>query len=169
MIKRGNAMKTNGILTIASLVLLFLASVAGVAPAQDQLTASQVPDAELATSRGGYLGQDGLLVSFGIERAVYVNGVLSASSSLNFSSAGALKSGAPGTTLVQIGPDGSNLFRAAQGTGALPGGLTVIQNTLDRQVISNHLAINAQLANMSIFRDISLQSALRQQMINAVR
>lgn len=160
-------MKSKGIILITSLALL-CASLAGAGPAQDMMAAPAVADAELAASRGGFFGQDGLLVSFGIERAVYVNGVLSASSSFNFSSAGASKSGA-GTTLVQIGPEGSNLFHAAQGTGSLPGGLAVIQNTLDRQVISNHLAINAQLANMSVFRDISLQSALRQQMINAVR
>ncbi len=42
-----------------------------------------IAGSELELTRGGYLGGDGLEVSFGIEKAVFINGILQATSTLN--------------------------------------------------------------------------------------
>jgi hypothetical protein len=73
--------------------------------------------------------------------------------------------GTNGLRVIQIGPQGSNSFLpSATTTSGLAGSLTVIQNTLNQQVITNSTVINASLANTGLFRDLNLSAALRQQM-----
>jgi hypothetical protein len=136
---------------------------------------SPLPDTELAKQRGGFATPDGLLLSFGVEQAVYVNGVLDASSSLSIRGGGegpggyqATLSGDNTLKVVQVGPAGSNILNAAKITSGLNGSFTVIQNTLNHQVITNTTIINASVANMGLFRDLNLSAAMRQQLINAV-
>jgi len=135
-------------------------------------------DQELARIRGGFVTNDGLLVSFGIDQAIYVNGVLNTASSLRVDQttggAGqpqftASVTGMSAVKVVQIGPQGSNIFNLGKVASSLPGGFTVIQNSLNNQVISNATVINASVTNMNLFRDMNLSAALRQQLINAVR
>lgn len=144
-----------------------------------EIEQTAVSDQELAHIRGGFVMNDGLLVSFGIDRAVYVNGVLDTASSLQVNKTVGGGVGQPQFTassagtgtvkVVQIGPQGSNVFNAGKLASSLPGGFTVIQNSLDHQVIGNATVINASVANMNLFRDINLSAALRQQLINTVR
>ena len=47
--------------------------------------------------------------------------------------------------------------------------LTVIQNTLDKQVIQNMTVINASVTNLRLFRDMNMTSLINRQMINAIR
>ena len=144
--------------------------------------ASQAPvtDNELAAQCGGFSTQNGLLISFGIAQAMYVNGVLDSTNSFTVTQGNsdanptfqvASQMGNNGLRVIQIGPQGSNTSQpsATPASGLLPGGnVTVIQNTLNQQVITNSTVINASLANMSLFRDINLSAVLRQQTIGGL-
>lgn len=146
----------------------------------DELTTSKVAtEQELSVMRGGFITNEGLMVSFGIERAIYVNGVLDTASNFIISSIdnnSALKystsafSGENAVKVVQIGPAGSNTFSPANITGnLLPGGFTVIQNSLDNQFVNNTTIFNASVTNSNLFREMNLTSLISQQMIRAVR
>ena len=165
-------------LALAGALLATLAGVASGGAGVFELT-SQVPvsDAELATMRGGFTTSDGLLVSFGIAQAIYVNGVLDSTNSFTVTGGTganpmlqvASQMGNNGLRVVQIGAQGSNTFHpGTTPISGLPGSLTVIQNTLNQQVITNSTVINASLANMGLFRDLNLSNSLRQQMIGAL-
>jgi hypothetical protein len=166
-------------LALAGALLAVLAGVASGGAGVFEL-ASQVPasDAELAALRGGFTTPDGLLVSFGIAQTTYVNGVLDSTNSFTVTQGGtgadptlhvASQMGNNGLRVVQIGPQGSSTFQpSATPTSGLPRSVTVIQNTLNQQVITNSTVINASLANMGLFRDLNLSGALRQQMISAL-
>ena len=69
---------------------------AGPSPFGDQQVA--VSDTSLGSVRGGYSG-NGLNISFGIERAVYVNGALVTTTSLNFGDLGQIIAGRGSTSL----------------------------------------------------------------------
>jgi len=142
--------------------------------------ASQAPvtDNELAAQCGGFSTQNGLLISFGIAQAMYVNGVLDSTNSFTVTQGNsdanptfqvASQMGNNGLRVIQIGPQGSNTSQpSATPASGLPGSVTVIQNTLNQQVITNSTVINASLANMSLFRDINLSAVLRQQTISGL-
>ena len=161
-----------------ALVLALVASaLAGRPEITSELVGSRAAsDAELSAQRGGFTTMDGLLVSFGIDRAVYVNGVLDTVSSLTVTSPGAGQplvataiSGNIGLKVVQIGPQGSNIFNQSRLMNSVPGVFTVIQNALNGQVITNSTMLNVQLANTGLFRDLNLSAAIRQQIINSIR
>ncbi|MDR3578683.1 MAG: hypothetical protein P4L44_01830 [Oryzomonas sp.] len=167
-------------LALAGALLAMLAGVASGGAGVFEL-ASQVPvsDAELATLRGGFTTPDGILVSFGITQATYVNGILDSTNSFTVTQGGstganpalqvASQMGNNGLRVIQIGPQGSNTFLpSTTPTLGLSRSLTVIQNTLNQQVITNSTVINASLANMGLVRDTNLSNALRQQMISGL-
>ena len=85
------------------IVLAFAAVMAlwGPSPARaetDGLGGVEIVSAEeLDAARGGYKAGTDLMFSFGIEKAVYVNGVLEATSSLNL-----LQAGGAGSQLSQV-------------------------------------------------------------------
>jgi len=170
--------------TTALSVALFLAAMA-LAAWPPPVGADELPgavaatDQELSAMRGGFVTNEGLLVSFGIERAIYVNGILSTASSFTVSRvdgtnglkySASMPVGANTVKVLQIGPAGSNVFSPGKIAGAmLPGGFTVIQNALNNQVVKNITTINASVTNMNLFRDMNLTSSIRQQMIHAIR
>jgi len=161
---------------MAVVILMTWPPVVGADELSNSITASEQ---ELATMRGGFVTTDGFLVSFGIERAIYVNGILSTANSFSVSridGSSGLQNLAPGLSgindvkVVQIGPAGSNIFSPGKTAGSiLPGGFTVIQNSLDHQFVKNTMTLNASVTNMNLFKDMNLTSAIRQQMINAIR
>lgn len=121
--------------------------------------------------RGGFVG-DGLNISFGIERAVYVNGVLVTSTSLNMSDLGRMTAGR-GTTsfdagtiaLVQSGA--GNLVTTGTMSSATMG--TIVQNTLDGQKIQSVTVINASVNSLGVLRNLNFQSSLRGAVIDSLR
>lgn len=142
----------------------------GVLPREPGLGPVAVNDAELDAMRGGFTTPDGLKVAFGIERAVYVNGSLVTSTSLNVTAAGA--TGAPaavasGGALALVQNGSGNAFLS----GTVPPGSmgTVIQNTLNDQKIQNLTVINATVNSLQVLRDMNLQSALRSAVIDSLR
>lgn len=130
-----------------------------------------VPNSRLDTVRGGFDLGDGLLASFGIERAVYVDGALVSYTSVNIpdiahittQQAAALAS-AMGTMNVQVGSGNSfNPSSMAQTSGA-----TVIQNTLNNQTIRSLTTLNVAVNTLNAFREQGLQQALQNASVQAL-
>ncbi len=150
------------------------------APVADQTLAAAAPQADvegfgspvatdqLDKTRGGFDLPSGLAVSFGIDRAVYVNGNLVTQTSFNIpdiahmtGAQAAALAAANSTTVVQIGQGNSvDPSILNQGMGA-----TVIQNTLNGQHIQNMTTINTSVNSLNAFRTLNqfqgLQSALQ--------
>lgn len=116
--------------------------------------------------RGGFVLPSGLVLSFGIERAVFVNGELVASTRIAIADASRMSSeqaqalsDLQGTLLVQVGA-GNTLQRSG------PGGV-VIQNTLDGQAIAVATTLNASVGTLGLFQDLNANAALQAALITA--
>ncbi len=139
------------------------------------LTADQVVAVSadrLDSVRGGFVTGNGLQISFGIERAVYLNGNLVTTTSLNLSEMGKITAGQGlptavaemGRTLLQTGS--GNTFMTSSTTASAIG--TVIQNTLDNQKIQTVTRIDAAVTAASALRSLDLQSSLRSAITNSL-
>jgi len=124
--------------------------------------------------RGGFVTDGGLRISFGIERAVYLNGNLVATTSLNIADLAKISGGqaqvtSSGTTgniaLLQNGA--GNVFAAGSISSTAAG--TVIQNTLDNQKINTITRIDAVVNSAGIMRSINLQSSMRSAIVDSLR
>lgn len=126
----------------------------------------------LAETRGGFDVGNGLMASFGIDRAVYVNGDLVASTSFNIpdiarmtqAQAAVMATALNAMSLTQVGPnntfDPSALGQTSAGT--------VIQNTLDNQNIQSITTLNTSVNSLNAFRDANFQSALQQAQLQSL-
>lgn len=138
-------------------------------PFGDQQVA--VSDTSLGSVRGGFSG-NGLNISFGIERAVYVNGTLVTTTSLNFGDLGQITAGR-GATSLDAGT--IQLIQNGVGNSVSTGSIsptsigTVIQNTLDGQKIQNMTVINATVNSLGLLRSMNLGSSLRGAVIDSLR
>jgi hypothetical protein len=168
--------------TVSSAIALLAAMILSLWPlaagADDLSSTAVASDQELAAMRGGFVTGDGLLVTFGIERAIYVNGVLDTASNFTVSRidgvsglqqpASALAAG-DAVKVIQIGPAGSNIFSPGKiTTNILPGSFTVIQNSLNNQVVNNITTINASVTNMNLFRNLNLTTSISEQVIHGL-
>lgn len=119
--------------------------------------------------RGGFTTESGLRISFGIERAVYINGNLVTSTSFRVADLDRISAGqSPAIdpamlTLIQNGA--GNTFTATATPSAIG---TAIQNTLNDQRIQNITVINATVNSLDILRSMNLQSTLRNAVSNSV-
>lgn len=125
-----------------------------------------VPPERLDGLRGGFVMPSGLLVSFGIERAVYVDGQLVATARFNVpdiaritaEQANAL-AGMQDTMLVQVGEGNTFL---PNGTGGL-----VIQNSLDNLDIRALTTISVASSTLGLFQDLNAGAALQGALLSA--
>lgn len=129
-------------------------------------------DDYLATLRGGFGSGPGLTASFGIDRAVYVNGNLVTSSSLyipnigqlSTTQAGALAAMAGTINVIQNGPgDRIDPSVLAQTNPA-----TVVQNTLNNQRIQTLTTINTTVNTLDSFKSLNLQNTLQSALVNSL-
>lgn len=124
--------------------------------------------------RGGFVTGDGLKISFGIERAVYLNGTLVTTTSLSIADLSKITGGQ-----AQVAGNGTagNLALLQSGAGNVfaPGSIsstaagTVIQNTLDNQKISTITRIDAVVNSSGIMRSMNLQSSMQSAIVNSLR
>lgn len=164
-------------------------SACGIAPAQ-AFAAEERPNPfgdakvvamnELAETRGGFETTDRgqtLRVSFGIERAVYVNGALVSTSTLALDGLNRLAEvGPPGsgtnartaasTANVLVNGAGNAMSLSAAG---LPAGALTLQNSLDNQQLGARTVVNAVVEGSSLLRATRLESMVREAAIGAVR
>jgi hypothetical protein len=131
----------------------------------------KVSDARLDEMRGGFDVAPGLQVAFGIERMVFVNGELVATTSFNIpnvaqitsSQAQMLANTLGTTTLVQNGP--GNSFQPG---GAPSAAATIVQNTLNNQDIKALTTINTTVNTLGAYKALNLQSTLDRAIANTV-
>jgi len=150
-----------------------LESVVSGIPTSDAIAGwTPVGEDTLDTTRGGFDVGNGLVASFGIDRAVYVNGNLVTSTSFNVPDIGhmttqqaqAMQTALSTVQVTQIGPN--NTFDpAALGPNT---GATVIQNTLDNQHIQSITTINTSVNSLNAFRQGALQEALQQAQLQSL-
>ncbi|KRE87291.1 hypothetical protein ASG75_03915 [Rhodanobacter sp. Soil772] len=154
-----------------------LALMLGAAHAQESPTApthwpAAVSGQRLDAIRGGFDFGNGLLASFGIERAVYINGNLVASSSVQVPDIGRMTpdqaialAAATGTlNVIQNGAGNSVDTSAFNRVTAA----TVIQNSLDNQDIRSLTTIDAAVNSQLAFRDLNLQQSLQAGLIGSL-
>lgn len=134
-------------------------------------TSMPVSDARLSDFRGGFDLGGGLVASFGITRAIYINGNLVVSVNVNIpdltridgAQADALATLVNGATLIRNGPasfiDPASFDRA---TGAI-----VIQNSLNGQQIQALTTLDTTVRNLSQFNSLNLANTLQSALVNS--
>jgi len=130
-----------------------------------------VSDVRLSDCRGGFDLGGGLVASFGISRAIYINGNLVAHVSIDIpdlshidsAQAHALATLVNGVTLVRNGP-GNFVDPAAfnRVTGAI-----AIQNTLNSQQIQALTTLDTTVRNLNQFNSLNLANTLQSALVNS--
>jgi hypothetical protein len=122
----------------------------------------------LESMRGGFQTASGLEMSFGIERVVYVNGDLLATTSVNIPDISRITADQAVELdkfnqglLVQLGP--GNQFTPSTN---MPGGV-VIQNTLNNQDIRVLTTLDVGVGTLGAFQNLNAQTALHDALILA--
>lgn len=149
----------------AARLLCALLGLALCLPAQADAVWEAVSERTLDGLRGGFDVGGGLLVSFGITRAVYINGDLVTQTTLNFgrlseltpAQAAQLDQQMAALNLVQTGP-GNSVAPDVVSTGAG----TIIQNTLNNQHIVNQTVIDARSNAMGMIKNLNIQNTLNE-------
>jgi hypothetical protein len=124
-----------------------------------------VTDDRLDSMRGGFEIDSSLTVSFGIQRAVYVDGNLVTAASVTVpdlarittAQADALRTSAGAVSLVQNGVGN------AYDTGAMPAAAvaTVIQNSLNNQEIRSLTVIDATVNTLGALKALNFATSMR--------
>jgi hypothetical protein len=140
---------------------------AHAAPPQDWVA---VDSAALAEMRGGFTANNGLKISFGIERSISVNGEVLSAANFSVDDIGKLTSGQAAsvtaqsmTELIQNGP--GNVFQPGQ--LASSAAATFIQNSLNDQTIRSITVVNTATNSLEFLKGMNLQSSLNQALMNA--
>jgi len=151
---------------------LLIATAAPRAHADEQGVGQWTPvsDARLDTARGGFDLGAGLVASLGLDRVVYVNGALVASTHVQIpdvahltpAQASALSAAINTAAVVQVG-SGNTVDPAAFGQNAAT---TVVQNTLDNQRIAAMTTLNVSVNSLSAFRSLNLGQSLQSALAN---
>lgn len=135
----------------------------------------KVPDQELAKLRGGFITADGLKINIGLEQLVMIDGTLKTQLNVDLSDLG----GTPGGP-KPIATDQNKLIRLIQNgehnlvTQDVPenfaaGALTVIQNSLDTQLIQNLTLLQVDVSGMSQFRSNALGRTIGLELVRSLR
>ena len=147
-----------------------------------------VGDQALDAMRGGFSMGEGLLVSFGITRAVFINGALITETTLNVghfadltpAQATQMSQQLKTLSLVQNGPGNSFAPGPAAPTGSatstaptavsIVGDMagTIIQNSLNNQQISYQTIVNANSNSLGMVRSLNLNDTLTDAIQQAV-
>lgn len=133
-------------------VILALGLLAAASPvpaaAQDpmqRLAWAVVPEAELAQLRGGLIRGDGFELTLGIQRLTAINGEVVARTVLRDPAGHAVDASALAGVQVRTSMEGLRIASLTDHPGA-----TVIQNALDRQIISNYTRMDVGLRGMDL-------------------
>jgi hypothetical protein len=133
-------------------------------------------DEDLDQMRGGFASSNNgvpLSFSFGIERATFLNGQLVSTTTIAIPTLPYVNNSAAATadfSPVTVIQNGSGNFFNLQGAHNLPTSvMTVIQNSLDNQVIGNATVINASVTSRAFLNSLAVQSVLNQMMFKSLR
>lgn len=131
-----------------------------------------VSNRRLDGMRGGFDAGPSLQASFGIQRAVYINGNLVTSTSVNIPNIGQINAAqasalAAVTNTVNVIQNGTgNSFDPAPLTHAT--GATVIQNTLNNQNIQTLTTVSAAVNSLDAFKNMNLQNTLQSALTGSI-
>ena len=126
--------------------------------------ASFVSDTVLDQMRGGFTLADGVMITFGIERATYINGVLKTSTSLNLplnllSAGSTVKLPIRFENSTQVQNGSGNVHARGAADGNLQG--TFIQNALNNQSIRATTTVNAIRNTSQVMKSLNFAATLR--------
>jgi hypothetical protein len=121
--------------------------------------------------RGGFTTDTGLVVSLGIERIVTINGNVAERSQLDLGDLGSLTRGTSKVSAdtagqVRLIRNGVGDLNVQLGNSVLGG--TIIQNSLNDQLISNQTIINASVNARGMLQSMNFQSTLANALNTAV-
>jgi hypothetical protein len=145
-----------------------------IAPKSGESIWITVSDRTLDEMRGGFDLGTGLMVSFGISRAVYINGQLITSTtfqvgdlaSLTPTQAATLSQQISTQTQAQVVQNGpGNTVEVNVGTVPLA---TYIQNTVNNQTIRSQTIIDATSNGMGMIKGMNLQATINEAVANAI-
>jgi hypothetical protein len=150
-----------------SLPLLLSIMGAATAAASDGAAAfdaaNAVDSATLDEARGGFLGDDGLIVNLGLERLVSINGNVVERTQLQLGDVGKLARGETSLSTQAVGElrliqNGDVRMMAGNAQNLLGG--TIIQNSLNDQMIKNQTSINATVNTAGMLRALNFGTSL---------
>ena len=132
----------------------------------------RISDQELAKLRGGFITADGLNINIGLEQLVMIDGTVK--THYNFDLSGLGGSPAPGAAdqnkriqLIQNGDHNQVTPDVPANFGG--GALTVIQNSLDAQLIQNFTVLKVDVSGMSQFRSDALGRSIGVELVRSLR
>ena len=159
--------------SLCALLMAGACQAQSLTPQPEENTWLAVSNLTLDQLRGGFDVGSGLTVSFGITRAVSVNGQMVASTSFQVGDISKLTSAQAQALgqqislqaqLVQNGPGNT----IALGAAGVPMGI-YIQNTLNQQTIRSETVIQAASSGLSMIKSLNLQATLNESINNAIR
>lgn len=120
-----------------------------------------VDPSRLDALRGGFQTGSGLVVSFGVERIVAINGAVVSSTRIDIPDVGRMTADeARSLAALQAGSTlqvGAGTTVTSNGIGSL-----VIQNATDGQSIASFTALNVSVNTLELFQNLNLGSTLNQ-------
>jgi hypothetical protein len=161
---------------VPGLFALFLASTShaqNFSPPPEESMWLAASNHTLDQLRGGFDVGAGLVVSFGISRAVFINGQLVTSTSFQVGDITKLTS-AQAVVLSQQISSRAQVLQNGPGNTVDAGAAIVplamyIQNTLNNQTIRNETVIQATSSGLSMVKNLNLQATLNDSINNAIR
>lgn len=144
------------------------------------LGAKIVASEQLSETRGGFETTDRgqtLRISFGIERAVFVNGALVSTSTLALDGLARMTNvgaGAPGASVRSVGSTANVVRNGADNVLSiapqdLPAGTLILQNSLSNQRLDANTVVNAVVEASGLLRATRLEAAMREATTGALR
>ena len=130
-------------------------------------------DHTLDRLRGGFDFGAGLVVTFGISRAVYINDQLVTSTSFQLSDVAKLTSAQAGLLSQQLGAQQAQVVQNGPGNTVDQAAITVplatyIQNTLSNQAIRTQTVIQASTNGLGTLRNLNLQATINDAIASAI-
>jgi hypothetical protein len=134
-------------------------------------SANAVDTSSLEEARGRFITADGLVVTLGLERLVSINGQVVERTELQLGDIGKLASGQGAIANEALGQ--LRLIQNGQVQGITPEstnllGGTVIQNTLNDQLIKSETAINATVNTAGMLRALNFGTSLNNALSTAL-
>lgn len=122
--------------------------------------------------RGGFDLGAGLVVSFGISRAVYINDQLVTTTSFHLGDIAKFTPAQAAVLSQQIASQ-TQVVQNGPGNTVDPGAVTVplatyIQNTLNNQTIRSQTVIQASTSGLGILKNLNLQATVSEAIANAI-
>lgn len=129
----------------------------------------KIPDTDLNQYRGGYVDSSGVMIRFGLEKTVLIDGMVEFKSlfQLSLDEAGLAVQTPVRNALVQMGQH--NQYTSQTTSQIINNALTtVIQNNMDNKIIQNIQQFNIEISNIGQLNNRGVQSLLLPQLIQSL-